>query len=214
MKKVIFLLATIITMSACTENQNPFMTEWNTPEGVPPFEQIKVEHYQPAFEAGIAEQAAEIEAIVNSSEAPTFENTILALDRSGKLLAKVSGVFFNLTESDNSPEMIAVMNVVLPLVSEHGDNIYMNAGLYKRVAELYNNKEQFDYTTEQLTLLNKIYKNFIGNGVGLPEAEQARMREINKEISALQQTFGNNIVAETNAYQMVIENEADLAGLP
>ena len=216
MKKLFLTVATAAMMFACTNNadKNPFLTEWNTPQGVPPFEQIKAEHYLPAFEEGIKQQQAEIEAIINNPEAPTFENTLEAMDKSGRLLSKVALVFFNITESDGSEELTKVQEVVLPLVSAHSDNIYMNARLFERVKAVYEGREAMNYTVEQTRLLEKVYNTFVRNGISLPEAEQARMREINAELSTLQQKFGNNLLAETNAFQLVLESEEDLAGLP
>ncbi|MBR5189438.1 MAG: peptidase M3, partial [Paludibacteraceae bacterium] len=143
MKKLFLTVATAAMMFACTNNadKNPFLTEWNTPQGVPPFEQIKAEHYLPAFEEGIKQQQAEIEAIINNPEAPTFENTLEAMDKSGRLLSKVALVFFNITESDGSEELTKVQEVVLPLVSAHSDNIYMDARLFERVKAVYEGRE-------------------------------------------------------------------------
>ena len=216
MKKLFLTVATAAMMFACTNKtvENPFLTEWNTPEGVPPFEQIKAEHYLPAFEEGIKQQQAEIEAIINNPEAPTFENTLEAMDKSGRLLSKVALVFFNITESDGSEELTKVQEVVLPMVSAHSDNIYMDARLFERVKAVYEGREAMNYTKEQTRLLEKVYNAFVRNGISLPEAEQARMREINAELSTLQQKFGNNLLAETNAFQLVLESEEDLAGLP
>ena len=136
MKKAISIAATVLTMAACTST-NPFLEEWNTPYGIPPFEKISVKDYMPAIKAGIEQQNAEIEAIVNNTEAPTFDNVIVALDRSGALLSKVSGVLFNLSESDSGPEINAVVEEASPLISEHSDNIYMNADLFAKVKAVY-----------------------------------------------------------------------------
>lgn len=216
MKKIFLTIATAAIMFACTttERTNPFFEEWTTPEGVPPFEKIQVADYLPAFEEGIKQQQAEIDAIVNNPEAPTFENTLAALDRSGRLLDRVSGVFFNLAESDGSDEINAVMDQVLPMVSSHSDNIYMNAGLFARVKAVYDTQDEFDYTTEQKMLLDQVYKAFERNGISLPADKQERMREINAQLSVLQQKFGTNLLAETNAFKLVLESEEDLAGLP
>ena len=130
------------------EAQNPFLTEWETPYGIPPFEQIKPSDYLPAFQEGIRQQQAEIQAIIDNPEAPTFDNTIGALDRSGMLLSKVAGVFFNITESDGSDELNAVMEQVLPIISEHSDNIYMNPELFHRVEAVYNGKDTLNLTVE------------------------------------------------------------------
>lgn len=217
MKKVFLTIATALMMLACTqkaERENPFFAQWTTPEGVPPFEQIQVGDYLPAFEEGIRQQQSEIDTIISNTEVPTFDNTIAALDASGQLLAKVSLVFFNLTESDGSDELNKVMEQVLPKVSEHNDNIFMNAKLYERVKVVFDAQESLNLTTEQKMLLKKINTAFVRNGISLPEEKQARMREINSELSVLQQKFGNNLLAETNAFKLVLENEEDLAGLP
>lgn len=216
MKKTFLTLATAVMMLACTqtERKNPFFEEWNTPEGVPPFEQIQAGDYLPAFEEGIKQQQAEIKAIIDNPETPTFENTLAAMDASGELLDKVSYVFFNITESDGSDELDEVMAKVLPMVSEHSDNIYMDANLFERVKAVYDTKDEMDYTDEQLMLLNEVYNTFVRNGIALPAEKQERMREINSKLSVLQQQFGKNLLAETNAYKLVLENEEDLAGLP
>lgn len=221
MKKIFFAVAATMMMFACTqkttetvERENPFFSEWNTPEGVPPFEQIQEGDYIPAFEEGIKLQKAEIDAIIANEEAPTFENTLVALDASGAMLERVSLVFFNITESDGSDSLNAIMETVLPLVSGHNDNIYMNGDLFKRVEAVYNARAEHDYTAEQTMLLNKVYNAFVRNGIALPADKQARMREVNAQLSTLQQRFGNNMLAETNAYQLVIDNEEGLAGLP
>ncbi len=194
--------------------QNPFLTEWDTPYGIPPFEQIKVNDYLPAFQEGIKQQQAEIQAIIDNPDEPDFDNTIAALDRSGMLLAKVGGVFYNITQSDGSDELNAVMEQVIPLVSEHSDNIYMNPDLFARVKAVYDKRDAMNLTTEQATLLNKVYNSFVRNGIALDADKQARLREINKQLSALEQKFGTNLLNETNAFQLVIDNEADLSGLP
>lgn len=219
MKKLLLTVAVAMMMFACTKTptetrENPLLGEWNTPEGVPPFELIQNSDYLPAFEEGIKQQLAEVEAIVNNEEAPTFENTLAALDASGSLLKRVSLVFFNLTESDGNDELNEISDKVLPMVSEVNDNIYMNAKLFERVKAVYDSQDEMNYTTEQKMLLKKVYTAFVRNGISLPEEQQARLREINKELSTLQQKFGNNLLAETNAFKLVIDNEEDLAGLP
>lgn len=217
MKKVLLMLAAALVMVGCskkTERENPFFTEWDTPEGVPPFEEILNSDFKPAFERGIEEQNAEIEAIINNSEAPTFENTLVALDASGELLDKVAGVFFNICESDGNDSLNAVREEVEPMLSEHSDNIYMNGKLFERVKAVYDAREGQEYTGEQLRLIEETYKMFVRNGVALPADKQERLREVNKQLSLLQTKFGNNLLADLNAYQLVIEKEEDLAGLP
>lgn len=218
MKKLVFTLATCCVMCACEQKTetNPFFTEFQTEYGAPDFDKIKMEHYEPAFLKGMEEQNEEIKAIVSNPEAPTFENTIVALDKSGVILARVYGVFGALTEADTNDSLIALNGKIAPMLSEHGDNIYLNQDLYKRVADLHNQELEgkITLTTEQHRLLDKYYKAFVRSGAGLDAERQARLREINKELSTLGITFDNHILNENNAYQLVIDNEADLAGLP
>ena len=187
-------------MTACSTRENPFMTEWDTPYGIPPFDEITLADYIPAIKAGIAEQTAEIEAIIANPEAPTFENTITPLELSGRILAKVQGVMYNLSETENSPEMEAVIEEATPLATEHSDNIYMNKALYERVAAVYN-ADQSALTREQQMVLKKTYEAFERNGIGLDDASQARLREINTEMSVKTNKIGNNILAESNAFK-------------
>ena len=200
MKKTLLFAAAIMALSSCTTRQNPFLEEWNTPYGVPPFDKIQISDYVPAIKAGMEEQTAEIEAIIANAEAPTFENTVAALELSGQTLSKVQGVLFNLSESENCPEMEAAVEEVTPLLSEHSDNIYMNKALYERVAAVYN-ADQSSLTREQQMVLKKVYDNFERNGIGLDEQKQARLREINSEMSVKTNKIGNNILAESNAFK-------------
>lgn len=217
MKKLFLFLAVAMTMFACSEKEervNPFFQEWDTPEGVPPFESIMNCDYKPAFERGIELQNAEIDSIVNNPEAPTFENTLVALDASGELLDKVSGVFFNVCESDGNDSLNALQEEILPMLSEHQDNIYMNAKLFERIDAVYKDRENQNYNPEQLRLIEEVHKAFVRSGVALPADKQARLREINKELSVLQTKFGNNLLNDLNAFKLVIDKEEDLAGLP
>lgn len=214
MKKSILFLTTVIMITACCKKiENPFFVEWDTPYGLPPFEQIEEKHFLPAIEEGIKQQQAEVSAIINSLEAPTFENTIEAYDHSGALLSKVIGVLFNLSESDSNDSINAIVEKALPLLSEHNDNIFMNTNFYKRVAAVYNKKEQLNLTIEQTMLLEKMNRSFVRNGIALDTDKQARLREINKQLSALEQKFGNNLLAENNGFQLIL-NKEDLIGLP
>jgi len=214
MKKSILILSlAIMITSCCKKTENPFFVEWETPYGLPPFEQIEDQHYLPAIEEGIKQQQAEIAAIIANSEKPTFENTIAAYDRSGMLLSKVIGVLFNLSESDSNDSLNAIVEKALPLLSEHSDNIFMNTDFYKRVAIIYNQKDSLALTREQMMLLEKMNRSFVRNGIALDAEKQTRLREINKQLSALEQKFGNNLLAENNAFQLILE-ETDLEGLP
>ena len=213
MKKIILVSFVLSTIMACT-NQNPLLTEQNTPYGVPAFDKVKIEHYMPAFEKAIAENEAEIEAIVNNPEAPTFANTIEALDRSGELLDKVVGVFFNVLEADGNDEMNKIAEEVTPLLSELSDGIILNDALFQRVKAVYEQRETLGLNDEQMRLLTETFKSFANNGANLPEDKKTRLKEINQELGLLSLQFGNNVVAETNAYQLFITDEAELKGLP
>ena len=213
MKKIILVSFVLSTIMACT-NQNPLLTEQNTPYGVPAFDKVKIEHYMPAFEKAIAENKAEIEAIVNNPEAPTFANTIEALDRSGELLDNVVGVFFNVLEADGNDEMNKIAEEVTPLLSELSDGIILNDALFQRVKAVYEQRETLGLNDEQMRLLTETFKSFANNGANLPEDKKIRLKEINQELGLLSLQFGNNVVAETNAYQLFITDEAELKGLP
>ncbi|MBQ0008004.1 MAG: M3 family metallopeptidase [bacterium] len=217
MKKLFLILAVAMTMFACSEKnerENPFFAEWDTPEGVPPFESILNSDYKPAFEEGFKQQNAEVDQIVNNSEEPTFENTLAALDGSGELLDKVCGVFFNVCESDGNDSLDALQEEIRPMLSEHQDNIFMNAKLFERVDAVYKNRENQNYDSEQLRLIEEIHRTFVRNGVALPADKQARIRQINKELAVLETRFGNNLRNDLNGFKLVIEDENDLAGLP
>lgn len=198
------------------DTSNPFLSEFETPYGTPDFDRIKVEHYEPAFLKGIKQQNEEIKAIVENPDEPSFENTIVALDNSGEILARVSGVFFALTEADTNDEMMALEAKIAPMLSEHSDNIFLNQELYKRVAAVHAQEEagKIQLTTEQHYLLDKYYKEFIRSGAGLDAQKQERLREINKQLSTLTIEFGNHVLADNNDYLLVVDKKEDLAGLP
>ena len=220
MKHLAIALAMSCITFGCSQKaenaSNPFLTEFQTPYGTPDFSRIKPEHYEPAFLQGMEQQNKEIKAIVENPEAPTFENTIVALDNSGEILNRVSGVFFALAEADTNEELMALEAKIAPMLSEHSDNIYLNADLYKRVAALHDQEEAgtLKLTTEQHYLLDKYYKGFIRSGAGLDAAKQERLRAINKELSTLTIEFGNHVLAENNAYKLIVDKKEDLAGLP
>ena len=187
-------------LSACTNRENPFLTDWNTPYGIPPFQEIQVDNYIPAIQAGIEQQKKEIEDIVNNQDAPTFDNTILPLELSGEILRKVSGVLYNVSETDRTPALDSVMDLAIPMMTEHSDNLSFNKGLYERIAKLYKG-DQSGLTREQQMVLKKHYEEFERNGVGLSEEKQARLKEINSEIASKTQKIGNNILEESNAFK-------------
>ena len=220
MKNLIFAAAMSCMVCACgqqaADTDNPFLTEFETPYGTPDFNRIKVEHYEPAFLKGIEQQNQEIKAIVENPEEPTFENTIVALDNSGEILARVSGVFFALPEADTNDELMALEGKIAPMLSEHSDNIFLNQDLYKRVAAVHAQEEagKITLTTEQHYLLDKYYKEFVRSGAGLDAQKQERLREINKQLSTLTIEFGNHVLADNNDYLLVVDKKEDLAGLP
>lgn len=214
MKKILFFAALIMTMMACNKNENPFLTQQNTPFGVPAFDKIQLADYKPAFEEGIKQEKAEIEAIVNNPEEPTFENTIVALDRVGSLLNSVSGVFFNVLEADGNDEMNAIAEEVTPMVTSLSDEIMLNEKLFQRVKTVYDQRETLNLNPEQMRLLTETYKSFELNGANLAPEAKERLKEINQELAMLSLQFGNNVVAETNDYQLFITDENELKGLP
>ena len=215
-KKCIFILATTCMMYSCTTQTetNPFLSEFQTEHGVPPFDKIKLEHYEPAFLKGIEEQNANIDAIVNNSETPTFENVIVALDNSAPILDRVSAIFYNMTDAEKTPGLNELSIKIAPTLSEHSDNISLNQELFKKVNAVYQQKESLKLTTEQERLLEETYKDFVRSGANLSSEKQARLREINKQLSTLGLTFSDNILNENNAFKLYIDKEKDLAGLP
>ncbi len=202
MKKIILGMTAVLSLMACSDGsrQNPFLTDWDTPYGIPPFADIQVEDYIPAIEAGIEQQNKEIDVIVNNPESPTFENTVLPLELSGEILSKVSGVLFNVSETDRTDELDSVMEKALPMLTEHGDNISFNKGLYERIAKLYH-ADQNHLNREQQMVLKKRFEAFERNGIGLSEEKQTRLREINTEMASKSQKLGNNILSESNAFK-------------
>jgi len=198
-----------------TNMENPFFKEWTTPYGVPPFEEIKVEHFLPALKEGITRREAEVEAIVANTAEPTFENTILALDKSGELLSKVSGTFYPLSSANTNDEMQALAREISPLMTQHRDNISLNPVLFERIKNVYEQRNNLGLDKEQMRATEKYYDDFVRGGANLSDADQAKLRELNEELSKLSLQFGENLLAETNRnFKLVIDDEADLAGLP
>ena len=193
---------------------NPFFTEYTTPFGVPPFDKIEVAHYKPAFEKGMEEQKKEIDAIVNNPEEPTFENTIVALDRSGELLTKVMYAFSGQSSVNTTDEIQALEQELYPVLSAHSDDISLNPALFIRVKVVYDKQASMNLNKEQKKLLEETYKGFVRGGANLDADKQARLRELNEKISVLELTFGQNVLKETNAFKLVVDNKEDLAGLP
>ncbi|NLS96521.1 MAG: M3 family metallopeptidase [Planctomycetaceae bacterium] len=210
------LITTTLLMTATTAmaSDNPFFTEWKTPFGVPPFQQIKLEHYAPAFEEGMKQQKREVAAIVENPVAPTFANTVEALDRSGDLLDKVSLVFFAMKSSMTNDDLEAVAKQVVPELSKHSDEILLNDALFRRIEAVHDQRDKLNLTGEQLRLLEEDYKNFVRGGAKLSPDKKARLTEINAELSLLSLSFGEHVLKENNRFEMVLDKEADLVGLP
>ncbi|MBQ9706044.1 MAG: M3 family metallopeptidase [Paludibacteraceae bacterium] len=213
MKRLLIIPVMAVTLMACNR-QNPLLSDEATPYGVPAFDKIELRHYEPAFREAIRQYEAEIDAITGNPEAPSFENTVVALDRSGALLSRVEGAFFNILEADGNDEMDAIAEKVTPLVTQLSDNILLNAGLFNRIKQVYAGRDTLNLTPEQMRLLTETYKNFVNNGADLKPEQQERLRQINQELSLLSLKFGNNVVAETNSIRRFITDEAELDGLP
>ncbi len=219
---IILVMSVIIAGVACgachqkedaSLKDNPFMQEWNTPYGVPPFDKIKIGHYLPAFQEGMRQQNEWIDHIVRNSEEPTFGNTIIPLEYSGELLNKVSQVFFNLLECCNSDEMEALSDTIMPLYTRHSDDIMLNEKLFQRVKKVYGNKDKENLNPEQLRLLEETYKGFVRGGANVPADKRERFREINTKLAMLTQKFGSNVLKATNGYRLVVADKGRLAGL-
>lgn len=216
------LSVAIIALSGCkngqkteTDSDNPFFTEYTTSFQVPPFDKIDTTHYLPAFVEGMKQHDAEIEAIVANTEAPDFENTILAFDKSGKLLIKVSKVFFNVNEAHTNDQMQVIAKKVSPLLSKHNDDISMNARLFERIKSVYEKRNESGLDAQQIRAVEKYFRDFDRQGANLPKDKQDQLKKINEELSMLTIHFGDNQLAETNKnFRLVIENKDDLDGLP
>jgi peptidyl-dipeptidase Dcp len=208
----IFLLAVLCLPLAAEDN--PFLTVPNTPFQTPPFDRIQLAHYLPAIQEGMKRQQAEIDAIVANPKAPTFENTIVALDMSGQLLGEVSAVFYSLLDAATSQPMQDLANELAPLLSAHNDNISLNDKLFARVKAVYDRRAKLKLDNVQRYLLENIYRGFVRSGALLDEKQKERLREINMEHSLLALKFNDNVLAETNSSYIIISNKEDLAGLP
>lgn len=215
MRKLNIILLVSILFMACTQ-QNPLLNQPQTPYGVPAFDQVQLKHYLPAFKEAIRLNQAEIDAIVNNPEEPTFANTLEALDRSGAVLERVAGVFYNVLEADGNEKMDAIANEVAPLLSDFQNGILLNEGLFARIKAVYDQRESLNLNAEQMRLLTETYKSFAQNGANLPADKKERLKEINSQLALLSLQFGQNVVAETNSpdVQRFITDEAELEGLP
>lgn len=211
------LLGTALMLASCTSNQkemNPLLTTYDTPFGVPPFNEIEYAHYMPAFQKSMELQNAEIADIVDNKDEATFENTIAAFDYSGYKLDAVSNIFYNIKSANTSDEMQEIAKQLVPMMSAHRSNINLNPDLFARIKSVYDQKDELSLTEEQEMLLDNVYKRFVRSGANLSDENKERMRQIDEKLSMLSLQFGDNLLAETNNYHLVIENEEDLAGLP
>jgi peptidyl-dipeptidase Dcp len=215
MKKLIAMTASaLMSLTLLAQDANPFFREWSTPFQVPPFEQISNSHFMPAFEEGMRQQKEEILTITVNRAVPTFENTVLAFDSSGALLQKVSMVFYGLNSANTNPEMQDIAKKLSPLTTQHNDDIWLNPELFMKVKSVYEQRESLSLDADQKKLVEETYKNFVRGGANLPPESQVRLRELNKEINLLQITFGQNLLAETNSFKMVLDKKEELSGLP
>ncbi len=215
---VLAALALATSVSATTppptQAPNPLLSEWKTPFGVPPFEQLRPEHFLPAFDEAIRQHNAEVEAIAKQTIPPDFDNTVAALDDSGELLARVANVFYLVNGAETNDQLEAVDAKVRPLMASHADDILLNEALFRRVKAVYDSRGTLQLNPEQLSLLEHTYRRFVRGGANLAPAEKQRLRAVNGELAGLIVKFSSNLLKETNAYRLVVENKADLAGLP
>ena len=212
MKKLLFSVLLFISMS--TSASNPFFAKYKTPHETVPFNKIKLEHYMPAFKEGIRQSEAEINAIITNRNEPTFENTIVPYEKAGDLLDRVSTVFFNLLSAESNDEMMALSEQIQPMLSKHGNDIILNKQLFERIKKVYDNQEKFNLNDEQKMLLKKIYESFTSNGANLSDADKEKYRELTTKLSNLTLKFGQNSLKATNAYELLLTTDEEIAGLP
>jgi peptidyl-dipeptidase Dcp len=223
MKKIIMTIGITLGIAAgcnqtnrkddASSDKNPFLSEYTTPFETPPFDEIKIEHFKPAYLQAMEEEKKDIDNIVKNEADPDFQNTIVALDRTGALFHKVNAVFYGLNSANTSDEMQALSKEMSPLLSAHSDEIILNPGLFKKVKAVYDKAGTLNLSKEDKKLLTETYKSFVRGGANLPDDQKARLKELNSEISLLQLTFGQNMLKETNDFKLIIDKEEDLAGL-
>ncbi|MDP3462048.1 MAG: M3 family metallopeptidase [Bacteroidales bacterium] len=221
MTKNVLLMLLIALMASCSQHEtgqtdrvNPFFEAYNTPFDLPPFDKIMHADYLPAFERGMDEQKDEVNAIIQSPEAPDFNNTIEALEKSGALLSKVSNVFNNINSSLTDSIIQQIARDLSPLLSKHSDDINLNPELFSRIEQVYNSHDSLTLSDEQIMLLEKTYKRFVRGGARLNEQEKGAFRKINEELAMLSLKFGENVLSETNTFQLLVQDTAQLAGIP
>ncbi|HNQ60424.1 MAG TPA: M3 family metallopeptidase [Bacteroidales bacterium] len=213
----IMICVMLLTIVACKNEKqrtNPLLAKWDTPFEVPPFDRIDTSDYFPAMMESIRQHEVEIEAIAENNSAPTFENTILAFDTSGKLLTRITNVFFNLLEANTNDQMQKIAEKISPILSEYQDNIYMNPKLFDRIKAVYDERQQMGLDDQQKRVTEKYYNDFVRSGASLDSTHQTRLKEINQELSLLSLKYGNNVLAETNNFKLIIDNKEGIEGLP
>lgn len=221
MKKLfLFLLLPALLLSACStdkkpaERTNPLLTEFSTPFGVPPFDILDNEDYLPAYQEAMAQHKADIEAIVNNEATPDFENTIAAYDRSGRLMSKISPIFGGLRGAHTNPRLQELAREITPMLTAHFNEVRFNQQLFERIKAVYEQRESFGLDREQMRLTEKIYDDFARNGAALPEDQREELKALNQQLSMLSLKLGENLLAENNAFKLILESEEELAGLP
>jgi peptidyl-dipeptidase Dcp len=193
---------------------NPLVQPWNTPHGLPPFAEVRAEHFKPAFDAALAQHLADIDAITASAHAPSFDNTVAAFDRSGRLLARIEALFYNLTASETSPELQAVEREMAAPLAAHNSAVYMNARLFQRMDALHEQRHTLGLTPEQTRLLERFHLDFVRAGAKLGDVAQKRYAQVMQRLAELTTRFSQNVLADESAYRLVLRDERDLAGLP
>lgn len=218
MRKILMAAATCLMLASCGQKnvENPFFEEFDTPYGAPDFNKIKVTDYEPAFMKGIQQQEEELQAICDNKEKPTFENTVVAMDNSGEILERVSSVFFAMVDADTNDDITAIAEKISPILAEHNDNIYLDEDLYNRFEKVHKDVEDgtIKLATDQVRLLDKYYKTFLRAGAKLDNDKKDELREINKKLTTLTLKYRDNVLKYANEYELVVDDEAKLAGLP
>ncbi|HPW79122.1 MAG: Peptidyl-dipeptidase dcp [Bacteroidetes bacterium ADurb.Bin037] len=216
MKKTILLLLLgfLVACSSDPMKTNPLLRKYDTPFGTPPFDKIKTEHFMPAIREAMAQHKAEIEALVNNQEEPTFENTIVAYDKAGELLGQVRAAFSTLNSSDTNEELQALAREITPELTRHRNEIQLNPVLFERISRLYEKRDELQLNPQQKRTLEKYYDDFVRNGAALSDEDKETLKDINTQLSDLSLQFAQNLLAETNSFKMVVDNVEDLAGLP
>src|SRR6266487_663677 len=210
----IFILITQISAVVAADSaNNPLLTESALPYHVPPFDKIKDEHFAPAMEAGMRDQLKEVEVVANNSEKPTFENTVVALERTGRLLDRAERTFSNLNACNTNPTLQKIETEMAPKLSAHRDAIHLNGKLFARLKELYDNRDNLGLDPESVYLLERYYKDFVRAGAKLSDADKEKLKKINTELATLQTQFEQNVLKEKNASSVVVDRKEDLHGL-